>query len=773
MLFAMKRLAALAISAGLMGCSYGPETAPPSVCARAHAERQNVPNLLARGSIASALATIDEANAACPDTRKESRGDEVKLLAELGRCDEVRKLADAIDADRDTTDGAWLAAIVARARCETEGASIPSATVLALQGRLDFEAGRLPAARRRFDRALAFAAKEGLEVRADCTHWSHKQRFVGAYSPATDALVVADGEHALVLSADDGRERLYLSGHRSAITHVAASADGRWILTASQDDVILWSTEDGTRFFQSAGTGPVAFSADGRRFAFVPGDRALALGRVGSPDVERLTMPAKVLGIALLSDRVAVSLTDETFRVLNDGGKERSRISHLPVRYVAPLGGEAFLLAGYPVNGGESGMMVRADVVGGGAARPVVDGLDEMLGADPLGKTVLASKDVEDGPSQSHTELVLRDVATGKDLRVRLAQGEGEGDVVVAGRRVFGFDDRDALHTFDAATQEDRAILTSLGAELRGISIPPRADSMLVTFLGPASLSGQSHREQLWLGGGVLPFPETAPYELHFAGDDRFLVGKTRDELQMFSARTGALWGQFPLVHGVATEGAHLSQSGRFVVLRWGQQQLRVDLEGTVPEGELPRPFVRFDGDRIVVARDDGEEAWLDPVSLRELRHAKPRGDDDESSVVRVCKNLLVQRDCVEVQYDKGAPPFTYVGADGAKVPVEAYPHSLADLELAPAYLAAAYKEGTIVFYGAHGGPALIYLRPFADGTGGYATTPDGRIELFGQAAKRAVCRVGALSLPFFACEERFGRTGLLASVMKTGLLPP
>ena len=754
----MKRLAAIAVLACIGGCSYGPATPAPTACDVAHAKRQNVPNLVASGSIAAALIALDQANAACPETRKETRGDEVKLLADLGRCEGARELANAIDADRDTSDGAWLAASVARARCAGTTAQ-PSVPTLAAEGRVELEAGRLSAARRLFDRALASAAREGLAVHAECTHWSHKGRVVSAYQSGTRALVVTDGDHALVLSADDGRERLYLAGHSGPITHVAASDDGRWILTASKDDVILWSTEDGTKVFGHPGTGPLAFSADGRRFAFVVDDKVLNLGRIGGPMAMPLALAAKVKGLAVLADRVAVSLEDDTFRVFGDDGKEKSRASHDAVRFVVPLAGGLYLLAGKPLLGDGSPSAFGADVLGGGPSRAVVEGLDEVRGSDATGHALLVEKD---------SEMVVRDALTGKDSHAQWADGG-----LVAGQKVFFFDERDDLRVWDTATQKERLIVGSTSAELRGIAISPDAASMLVTFEGPARLSGRSHWEHLWSGSGGLPFPKTDVYAQYFQGDDRFLLGQAGEKLEMFSAHTGALWGQFHYVRGTDRSRVQLSRSGRFVVLRWGLAYVRADLANEVPETDLPYPFLRFEGDELVVVRDH-DEAWLDPVSLRELRHGTAEAEDDTTSATRDCRYRTTRTDCFSMESnDTGPWTFSWIMGDGTKLPFEPYPHTTADYgEGADRYIAVAYKEGTIVFYGPKGGPILLHLHPFADGTGGYAVSRDGELELFGDAEKRAVCRVGALSLPFVACEERFRRTGLLESVMRTGGLP-
>jgi len=106
---------------------------------------------------------------------------------------------------------------------------------------------------------------------------------------------------------------------------------------------------------------------------------------------------------------------------------------------------------------------------------------------------------------------------------------------------------------------------------------------------------------------------------------------------------------------------------------------------------------------------------------------------------------------------------FAYVDADGRRTPFEEYGGQEPNGLLMPRdarYAMSYFNDGTIFFYPPRGGDAVAF-RPFADGTGGYLRTKEGKLELFGAAESRAVCRIGSFSLPIATCPELV-TTGLL-----------
>lgn len=332
----------LAVSLLLAACSYGSGGGSPSACAKAAEERLQVTSDLALGATAHALEAIEEANAQCPEGRRESRGDEVKLLAELARCPEALALAAEIEADADHGDGAWLSAAVARAHCQREAAAPPRIEDAIAAIEFANGTGEAKQARRMADRALAIARANNVPIDADCTHWSYLKTWIAGYLAGLDAIVVVDDEHALALRATDGRELRNFYGHRGRITHVATSKEGRLLITASDGDVILWSIDRALPLLRVAGHGPVALSDDGSRYAWVDSAGVHIAPTAGGAD-KTLPIVTPIDTLTLLRDGVALS-TDGKVSVRADDGKVRFEVAHAPVLTIVPQQGDALLL---------------------------------------------------------------------------------------------------------------------------------------------------------------------------------------------------------------------------------------------------------------------------------------------------------------------------------------------------------------------------------------------------------------------------------------------
>jgi eukaryotic-like serine/threonine-protein kinase len=85
-----------------------------------------------------------------------------------------------------------------------------------------------------------------------------------------------------VWDAQTGRETLTLKGHTSAVSSVAFSADGKLIVSGSQDKTVkVWDAQTGQETLTLKGhTGAVssvAFSADGNRIASGSEDKTVKL----------------------------------------------------------------------------------------------------------------------------------------------------------------------------------------------------------------------------------------------------------------------------------------------------------------------------------------------------------------------------------------------------------------------------------------------------------------------------------------------------------------
>jgi hypothetical protein len=84
--------------------------------------------------------------------------------------------------------------------------------------------------------------------------------------------------------------------------------------------------------------------------------------------------------------------------------------------------------------------------------------------------------------------------------------------------------------------------------------------------------------------------------------------------------------------------------------------------------------------------------------------------------------------------------------------------------------------DGSFVVSGGRDGSARVIALPSGQerllvrGVNGrsdaYALAPTGHVQLVGDARRLPLCRVGAIALPFAACEERYAAANLVAQVM-------
>ncbi|MFI5300556.1 MAG: WD40 repeat domain-containing protein, partial [Polyangiales bacterium] len=83
--------------------------------------------------------------------------------------------------------------------------------------------------------------------------------------------------------------------------------------------------------------------------------------------------------------------------------------------------------------------------------------------------------------------------------------------------------------------------------------------------------------------------------------------------------------------------------------------------------------------------------------------------------------------------------------------------------------LASGSRDGTLELWSLPSAQQRISLRAVTGTSSGYAFTASGHLELFGaDAALRdiPICRVGAVSVPYELCEERYSSPGLYVKAM-------
>jgi hypothetical protein len=305
-------------------------------CETAAKERARAPSLLASGKLDRTVRVIAKANELCQASARDTWEVEVATLAELGRFDDAKRVADAIDSSAGATMTARAAAKRARATAP-DGRDGPKILKEGLEAE---KRGDAASAQRAFDQAkVAIEHETGFKVVVDApvefpaavssVGWSHDGKTIaaasGAFVSIRDAnagfgeisrlqggggtvktLAFSPDDKALATGSTDNVVRIWdlgrgtatkLVGHRDDVNAVAYSPDGATLASGSADrSVRLWDsatkTEKRTLTGLTDGTSAVAFSPDGATLAASAGMKFFDVVVEGqeAPNVKPVTL---------------------------------------------------------------------------------------------------------------------------------------------------------------------------------------------------------------------------------------------------------------------------------------------------------------------------------------------------------------------------------------------------------------------------------------------------------------------------------------------------
>ena len=293
----IRRLGYPALLASLIGCAGHPDTPSPppagstrpapsstpplagstppralSPCELAAAQRARIPALLAEGRLDRTVRVFRHADTLCPASAGESLAGRVRALAELGRIEEARQVADAIEASADASSEARGAALAARAEIAKQvNRLVPVSAVTAAEASLQaaiqmLDAGRLVEAKRGFLEAWSLDHSSGEAL----YHAGHVAKESGE---SAEAQRLFDRAMVALERQTGTRMGLWVAPPISfSSTRWTWSGDGRFLAVA-QDQTL--SIRDRQRSFRETvrlplvgDVGAVVFSPDHTTFAY-------------------------------------------------------------------------------------------------------------------------------------------------------------------------------------------------------------------------------------------------------------------------------------------------------------------------------------------------------------------------------------------------------------------------------------------------------------------------------------------------------------------------
>jgi WD40 repeat protein len=257
---------------------------PKTECIRVAADRARVATLRAEGRLDRIARILAQADEVCPQDAPATWATRLNVLAELGKADEVNRLANEIDGARQAPPEARDAARTARETIAAQAKNPPNGPELVQAGLAAKSKGDLPAAQRFFDRALAALEKHP----AKAVRLATPGAFDGSMALSTDGQKMALSTSGLVSLRDQKigyLETARITDLTSDILDLDFSRDGTMLATGHRDgSVRIFNAQTGEiRHVFKGHTDEIAdieFAPDGQTLASGAADTTIRLWNV-------------------------------------------------------------------------------------------------------------------------------------------------------------------------------------------------------------------------------------------------------------------------------------------------------------------------------------------------------------------------------------------------------------------------------------------------------------------------------------------------------------
>lgn len=666
--------------------------------------------------------------------------------------------------------------------------------------------GDAPEAQRLLDRAVVdYERATGGHMELDVPNGFGGFVNALAFSPAGDRLAIAHRTVVSLVDATTMRERVRLRGHAQPVTGVAFSPDGKSVATSSRDETArVWDAATGRELLHLEGhTGEVAavaFDHEGTLVATAGHDHSVRLwdAHVGGAArfvLEGHAAPVTAVAFAPNGKHLASTSDDHTVIVWDLASKK------LVAKGTAASALRSVSFASLVASGGEDGVVHLGDANKDPLGKALAGHTAAITGLSfaPTGK-LLASSSLD-------TSVRIWDVASATSIKTL------EGHAVMALSPAWSSDGKrlasgafDTVHVWDASTWTELARLEGHADAVTSVAFSADGKSLAVGAADRAvRVYGVSGARRLDGHAGAV----TA---LSFSPDGSTLASGSLDgTVRRWAFPTMA--GSLPIADVGAVASLAWSPDGKSLATASPDKSLRLwDVAWGKPIGEGGGPGaygVAFSADgkrvafaaigRVVIVRDvaSGKElarlvgheagvngvAWSADGALlatasadRTVRlwdgatYAQKGVLTASAPVVSVAMRPTATSGlAIAAGTTDGSVNLYSVSTSKLLMRIAAHADAVQALAFSPdgALLATGARDGTTELFSIPDGQLLLSIRGVAARDASYAFAPTGEIEIFGEARDFPICRIGALSVPFELCEERFVEKGLLARIMK------
>jgi len=677
----------------------------------------------------------------------------------------------------------------------------PNGVVLTGAGFAALRAGDRADAQRFFDRAVIDHEKAtGGHLELDVPNGFGGFVDAVAWGASGRLIAVAHRTNVSVVDAITLRERVRLRGHTATVTSVAFASDGRTIATGSRDGTVrVWDVASGHELHKLEGhTGEVLSVAIG------PDAHLLASG--GTDKVVRLWHLATGDGHSTLTGHegavTALSFSADSKTVASSSMDKRTIVwdlaSSTPKVTVPAQSGplRAVSLGAAIATGAEDGALKLFNLKNGEALKPLeshTSAVTAVAFSPNASKLATASLDASVRLFDSASGALLRTLE-GHSVFALALSWSPDGKYLASS----GFN---TVHLWDASTYTEVGRLSghaqavtalawapdgkslAIGSQDRSVRVFSREVRSLHAHSGPVtalawssqgglvsgSIDGTVRRWTLESGSSNAPVENVGSVQaMQWSPDGKSLAVVSPDKsLKVIDPAAGvtvAAEGSGPGAYSVAfaPDGKRVvfAAIGKVAIVREltsGKELARLTGHVASVNGVSWSP----DGSAIVTASSDKTVRVWDSTSYAQ-RTVIDVGQPVQCVVTRA-GNLAIAAGATD-----GSLFFYALAGGPAVMRVSAHLDGINSLAFTPdgSLLASGARDGTTQLFSMPDAQLRLSVRAVAGSDAAYVFTPSGDIELFGEAREYPVCRVGALSVPYELCEERFAQRGLLTRTL-------